>query len=309
VDDHSTDGTGDIARRIVADDARARVTSPPPLQSGWFGKQWACAHGASLAAGDLLLCTDADTWHAPDLIARAVTALRERGADLLTLLGTQEAEGFWVMVGQSAMFLGLMTLVGNAEAMSKSNNKWKKAANGQFLLMRRNVYDALGGHEAVRMHVAEDIMFARTWTAAGKSVQALVAPDHISTRMYGSLGELVGGWRKNAWAGSAFLWREYPVLSFFLRITVPFVPYLGWIPIIALLLGVAGVVSPWWTVFGAAGYIYETVVLVPIFRQMRFPAYCALIYPLGCVLVSYIFFTAVLKGGQTEWEGREYTVG
>ena len=238
-----------------------------------------------------------------------MTALRERRADLLTLLGVQEAEGFWVMVGQSAMFLGLMTLVGNAEAMSQSRNKWEKGANGQFLLMRRDVYDALDGHAAVRHHVAEDIMFARVWTEAGRTVHALSAQDHFATRMYTSLGELIGGWRKNVWAGSAFLWRDYPVLTFFLRLALPVAPIIGWIPIIAFLLGATGVVSPWWTMFGAAGYIYETVMLVPIFRHMRFPAFCALTYPLGCVLVSYIFFTAVLKGGQTEWKGREYTVG
>jgi hypothetical protein len=81
------------------------------------------------------------------------------------------------------------------------------------------------------------------------------------------------------------------------------------IPLFALGLGLAGVVSPWWTVFGAAGYIYETLILTQIFREIRFPAYCALLYPLGCVLVSYIFLGAVIRGGRTEWKGREYTVG
>lgn len=308
VDDHSTDGTGDIARRIVEDDARARVTTPPPLAEGWFGKQWACAHGASLATGDLVLFTDADTWHAPDLVPRAVTALRERGADLLSVLGTQEAKSFWELVGQSAMFLGLMSMVGNAEAMSKSSNKWRKGANGQFLLMRRDVYDALGGHALVRGFVAEDIMFAHLWTEAGRSVQAVSAFDQMSTRMYGSLGELIQGWRKNVWAGGKHMLRDRPVLRNALRITMPLTPFIGWIPIVALLLGAVGLVSPWWAVFGAAGYIYETVVLAEIFRTMRFPAYCALLYPLGCVLVSYIFLLAVIRGDQTEWKGREYTV-
>src|SRR5438046_9799692 len=75
VDDHSTDGTGDVARALTREDARARVITAPELAPGWFGKQWACATGARGARGTLLLVIDADTWHAPDLIPRAVNAL------------------------------------------------------------------------------------------------------------------------------------------------------------------------------------------------------------------------------------------
>ena len=83
VDDHSSDDTARIARETSAGDARVRVVSAPALAPGWLGKQWACAHGASLATGRLLCFTDADTVHAPDLHARSVRALLDRGADLL----------------------------------------------------------------------------------------------------------------------------------------------------------------------------------------------------------------------------------
>jgi chlorobactene glucosyltransferase len=83
VDDHSTDGTGDIARTIAARDPRVRVLDNPPLPDGWMGKQWACATGAAAARGEVLAFVDADTTHAPDLLPRAVAAMRARGAALL----------------------------------------------------------------------------------------------------------------------------------------------------------------------------------------------------------------------------------
>src|SRR4051812_19060219 len=76
VDDHSIDGTGDIAREIASGDQRVRVISAPDLPEGWFGKQWACTAGARAARGSLLLFTDADTNHAPDLLPRAVNAMQ-----------------------------------------------------------------------------------------------------------------------------------------------------------------------------------------------------------------------------------------
>src|SRR5690348_7901611 len=95
VDDHSVDRTGDIARAAGASDARLRVLANPPLPDGWFGKQWACATGAAAATGELLLFTDADTWHAPELAVRAVNALRRSHADLLSVVGRQETHSFW----------------------------------------------------------------------------------------------------------------------------------------------------------------------------------------------------------------------
>jgi chlorobactene glucosyltransferase len=94
IDDHSDDGTGEIARAIAASDARLRVLQSPPLPPGWLGKQWACATGARDSHGDILLFADADTEQAPDLLPRAVNAMRALGADLLSVAGRQELGTF-----------------------------------------------------------------------------------------------------------------------------------------------------------------------------------------------------------------------
>ena len=308
VDDQSTDATIAIARRTIGNDARARVTSAPDLPAGWFGKQWACTHGASLATGELLLFTDADTWHAPDSLARAVTALREREADALTLIGTQEMVTFWEKAGQPAIFLGIFAVMGGMEDVSGSRNPREKAANGQYILVRRDTYDALGGHEAVRGYVAEDVMIAQTWTAAGRRVHALLAFDRLSTRMYRSLGELIRGWRKNLWAGGKHLIHDHPAVRAVARVILPAVPLIGVIPHASLLLGVFGVLPSWWIAFGVFGAVYEAAALAALYRRVRIPAECAVLYPVGCLLQSYIFAAASIRGDRTEWKGREYRV-
>ena len=95
VDDHSNDGTGDIARRTAAADARVRVIHNPDLPDGWFGKQWACHNGARAATGALLCFTDADTRHGPELLSRSVNAMVERRADLFSVAGPQTMVTVW----------------------------------------------------------------------------------------------------------------------------------------------------------------------------------------------------------------------
>ena len=84
MDDRSEDDTAALARAIAERDPRVRVIQTPTLQSGWFGKQWACENGAMAASGSVLLFADADTAHGPELVPRAVNAMFARKLDFLT---------------------------------------------------------------------------------------------------------------------------------------------------------------------------------------------------------------------------------
>jgi chlorobactene glucosyltransferase len=305
-DDHSSDGTGALAWRAFGDDARARVTVPPPLPAGWFGKQWACAHAASLATGELILFTDADTTHAPDLLPRMVAALRAREADLLSVSGRQETGTFWEKVVQPAIFVMFFAILGGAETMSRSHDPRRKIANGQCLLVRRDVYEALDGHAAVRAYSAEDAMLAMRWTEAGRRVHMVIGLDQLSTRMYTSFAELVAGWEKNLWTAGRHLLVDNAVVRGLARIAAPLGPLIGVVPAASLLIGLTGVVSSWWLSFGAIAYAFSSMVLAVVYRGVRAPPGYALLHPLGSAVIAYISARAVLRGDTTEWKGRVY---
>ncbi|HUQ48820.1 MAG TPA: glycosyltransferase, partial [Gemmatimonadaceae bacterium] len=187
VDDHSTDGTGELAHAIAATDARVRVIANPDLPDGWFGKQWACQNGAAASRGEIICFADADTAQSSDLITRSVNAIQRRGADLFSIAGRQELGSFWERVIQPMVFSLLLVRYGGTESVTNTRRIHDKIANGQCLFVKRDVYDSLGGHGLVKSHVADDLMMAQRFFARGKKVVLMKGVDQLSTRMYTSL--------------------------------------------------------------------------------------------------------------------------
>lgn len=246
VDDHSTDGTGDIVRQMAARDPRLRVVDAPNLPEGWFGKQWACATGASAASGELLVFTDADTKHEPDLLTRAVNVVENESIDLLTLAGHQEMHSFWERVIQPQLFAMLAIRYGGTEHVSHAKRPIDVIANGQFILVRRSAYDALGGHALVRDRVAEDLSLAQEFVRSGRKLLLIRAVRQFSTHMYASLSELIGGWRKNIFAGGRSAMLGGAAGRALFPLVLMLFPIIGLVPPVALILSLAGVLSTAW---------------------------------------------------------------
>jgi chlorobactene glucosyltransferase len=306
VDDHSTDTTGAIARAIAEQASRLRVINAPTLPPGWFGKQWACATAASAARGEILVFTDADTQHAPDLLARVVNAMRLRHADLLSIAGHQEMHSFWERVIQPQVFALISMRYGGTEHISNATRPQDVIANGQFIAVSRRSYDALGGHALVRDRVAEDLSMAQEFVRAGRRVVVLLATEQFSTHMYASLREIVGGWRKNVYAGGrhasiggATGRALYPVILLS-------VPLLGLAPPALLAAAAIGLLPSAWLVWSsivvAAALVFWTV----IYRFMRAPVRYVLLYPLGFAMLLYIAVGAIARGRRVEWKERRY---
>ncbi|MDQ8162002.1 MAG: glycosyltransferase family 2 protein [Gemmatimonadota bacterium] len=310
VDDHSTDGTGALARDAADGDARVRVIDAPDLPPGWFGKQWACQSGAAHATGSLLLFTDADTRHAPDLVTRMVRMREQRGAELLSVAGHQAMGTIWERAVQPSVFTLILTRYGGADAMERATNPRDVVANGQCFMLSRTVYDALGGHEPIRGYVVEDVMMAQAVNRAGGRVSLALGIGQLSTRMYDGLSSLRKGWGKNMYAGGrhAMWWgalgqRLYPLflLAFPVGVLAPFVALAisGW-------NAATGGGPSGWLLWSAVTSLAVLASFAAANRLNRDPAYRALLAPLGGAIVLLICVQAIARGNRVQWKDRGY---
>lgn len=315
VNDHSTDDTRQLALAAADNDPRVRVIDAPDLPNGWFGKQWACHNGAAIATGSLLLFTDADTRHAPDLLPRLVHAREERAADLISVAGAQRTASFWEHAIQPAVFALLITRYGATTELERARRQVDVIANGQCLMMTRVAYDAIGGHAAVRATVAEDLMLAQTTFARGLRVSMVLGAHQLETHMYNGLREIVAGWSKNVYAGGrlamwggAFGRALFPLalVSGPLLMAAPFLVLLALL-IRAPFALTSGVSLP--TVPLAASTIASCAMLYFFARVNSFSAklgWRVLLVPLGAVMFAGICILAIVRGQRVEWKGRAY---
>ncbi len=307
IDDASTDGTADVARKAIDGDTRARIVRNAPLPDGWFGKQWACATGAKVARGEILQFTDADTVHGRDLVTRSINAMRRTDADLFSVAGHQELGGFWEKIIQPQIFSILSMRYGGTESVNQSPRVSNKIANGQCIFVKRESYDAIGGHASVRTSVAEDLLLAQRFFAARKRVVLMLGINQLSTRMYASLGEIISGWRKNVFAGGLESVPFGRIGRTFFPLALLLPPLLELLPVLALVLAGFGMAADstllmWAAISCAATLLWWVVAYVTIGDN---PLY-ALAYPLGALVLLYIFISAVIRGRRVTWKGRTY---
>jgi chlorobactene glucosyltransferase len=312
VDDHSSDGTAQIAQRIANEDSgshgttRVLVVPADPLPPEWFGKQWACHSGARAAHGEILCFTDADTRHGPELLARSVNAMRQRQSALFTVAGHQEALSFWEKVVQPFVFVFLLTRYGGVEAMSRSTRPMDKIANGQFLMLTRAAYAAIGGHEAVKDHVAEDLRLAQRVAERGLGAHMVLGRDHLRTRMYTSLAEIRRGWGKNVYAAGRDTLPLGPVTRRLLPLIFPLPALVPVIPIVILALALLGVLGPTALLFGAIVTGANAVFWMGAYAYARLNPLWGLTFPVAALIVSWICAEAAWRGSRVEWKGRDY---
>ena len=304
VDDRSTDDTAAVVQRLA--DSRVRLIRGEPLPDGWYGKPWACYQGYRAAQGELLLFTDADTRHEPELLAQAVgTLLRER-AGLVTISPHQECVTFWERIVMPQIWF-LLALRYQPAAVNQARRERDVIANGQFILTTREAYEAAGTHAAVRDEVAEDLALAQAFLRGSQKLHFAFADQLMATRMYHGLPHLIEGWSKNIYLGGRRSFPHEPVL----RALVPamlIIAMLFWlVPPVAL---VAAALSP-----GVAHLVPATLVATGlsvmfwflISYGMKIPIVYGLGYPLGALMALYIILRSSWRGGRkVEWRGRVY---
>lgn len=187
---------------------RVTVISAPPLPDNWTGKNNAMAAGAKIAKAKWLLFTDADTVHKPGSFARAVAEAEEHGAALLSYSPEQEVHTFWEKAVMPVIFAELAATY----PPKKVNDPTSPiaAANGQYLLISREAYDAVGGHAKIASDLLEDVALARLVKSSARKIFFRYGDDAVRTRMYRNWSQMKEGWTKNL----ALLFRRPVALAF-----------------------------------------------------------------------------------------------
>jgi chlorobactene glucosyltransferase len=301
VDGHSTDGTREILQNFSGE---ITVVEEDPLPLGWVGKGWACHLGYKRAAGDLLLFTDGDSIHGTDSLTRAVDYLQATKADLLTLAPGTILRTFWEKVLQPPIFLLIMILVGGK--LVNDDNRKNALGNGQYMLFRREAYEKVGGHEAVRDKIVEDYNLARLIKQLGLRLRFVTAQDTLGVRMYSSLAEIWRGWRKNFYTVSEkrmLLKAITRIVLMFTFLVLPFV-ILGY----GIVQGVTNPVNAY-LFSGAfmAAFLWLGIIILD--RSIEVSPGYALLFPLAILVYIGIGIDSTVRGslglGFT-WKGRVY---
>jgi glycosyltransferase involved in cell wall biosynthesis len=335
VDDDSTDRTDEIARSFAqpggsiafpGEDARGSTThvvanalnranqldggaagvpaSPPvrvipagPLPDNWTGKNNAMFAGAKVAKANWLLFTDADTVHHPGSLNRAVAEAEQHGAALLSYSPAQEVHGFWEKAVMPVIFAELATTY-PPQAVNDPASPIA-AANGQYLMISREAYDAVGGHTKIAADLLEDVALARLVKRSGRKIVFRYSGDAVRTRMYRSFAQLREGWTKNL----ALLFPRPRALAF-LRM--------------AEFLLIVGNLSAaiWAKLSGRPNLALQTALLTVILsgwfamriRKAHFPAISSALAVLGLPVFSYLLLRSASLHGNARvvWKGRRY---
>ncbi len=195
VNDQSTDRTGEILRELAARIPKLKILTVDELPAGWAGKNYAVALGAAAAQGDWLLFTDADTYHHLGSTRRALADAVDHSAVLVSYSPEQEMESFWERAMIPFVFGRLAARFSFAQV--NDPRRPEAAANGQFLLILRDAYEAVGGHEAIASEILEDVALARRVKSQGCGIYFTAPMGIVRTRMYRSFSALWQGWTKN----------------------------------------------------------------------------------------------------------------
>jgi glycosyltransferase involved in cell wall biosynthesis len=191
IDDNSTDRTYAIAASF----SEVTVLRAPALERGWTGKANAVWAGAQAARGEWLLFTDADTVHEPGHLSLAIVEAERHNVAMLSYSPRQIVTGLWQRALMPLVFSELSLAYPPTKVSDPETHI--AAANGQFLLIRRDVYFRIGGHEGVKDAVLEDVELANIVKRRKLGLRFRYAPEAVSTRMYRSFRAMFEGWTKN----------------------------------------------------------------------------------------------------------------
>ncbi|MCL2429247.1 MAG: glycosyltransferase [Alphaproteobacteria bacterium] len=299
VDDNSTDGTADIARRVAAEcdpDNRLRIVTGRALPTGWTGKLWAVSQGMAAArsagAVDYFLLSDADIVYAPEMLRWLVAHTLARQALLTSFMVKLRcdsgAERFLVPA-----FVFFFQMLYPFSWVNRRTSAVAAAAGGCVLVHAATLQE-IGGIETIRDALIDDCALAGKVKARGPIWLGLT--DRVtSIRSYPNWSDVAQMVSRSAYAQLGY--SPLRLTGAVAAMTLTFV-----VPPLAALAG-----SPWASFAGLTAWAIMALLFVPMLRMYGIPRWRAVALP--AIACSYLMFTLnsawqSIRGKGGFWKGR-----
>jgi cellulose synthase/poly-beta-1,6-N-acetylglucosamine synthase-like glycosyltransferase len=305
--DRSDDNTAAIVEKVAAEDSRLKLVNIEELPEGWCGKNNAMQTGIKQAKGQWICMIDADCRQTSNrTLSVAVQHARDNDIDLFSILPDLEMKGFWEKAIQPVCS-GVMVIWFSPD---KVNNPKKRNAyaNGAFMLIKRETYEAIGTHEAVKDQVNEDMHMADIVKSSGKKLRVLRSDGLYKVRMYTSFKQIIRGWSRIFFGTFGTLKRL--TISFLLMAIMGLLPYAA--ALVGLLSYSLGGGSTTALACGIAGLAGVTMQLSVIFRYYRLlgnAGALALTYSMACIITLWVIVISMTKlrpGATVTWKSTSY---
>ncbi|MFC2144998.1 glycosyltransferase, partial [Actinomycetota bacterium] len=287
LDDNSTDNTAKIVNELIKKDPRIKLYQGKPLIRGWLGKSYACQQLAGYAKGQFFLFVDADTLHFPTSISSSVACLLKYELDALSVFAKQIIVSFserMVVPFGNFMILAFMPLA----LIRRSRKALFCTAIGQFMLFKKDVYEAIGGHESIKGEILEDVIISKHVKKSGYKFMIFDGRNNLYCRMYHNFSEVVSGYSKILFASF-----DYSVMMLFISITLMAAIYIT--PFVMLPLGI---IFDWHQIY--VNIIFFQIIFILITRiimsiRYRMKVIDLFLYPLSVIYLLSMAVNSVLQ--------------
>lgn len=295
LNDRSTDKTPEMIEALAKQFSNLKVKHITTLPENWLGKNHALNLGSSLAKGEWLLFTDADTMMKPDTLSKSLSYALENDLDHLTIYENHVRKTFWLKVLMLGSYLGYS--IHYKPWRARFSWSKKSLGHGAFNLVKKSVYQHCGGHKSIAHECLDDMKLGALLKNNGYKQDTVNGKDYVEREWYDSLPNMIAGFKKNAFA--IYDYRFLPMFCYsFLTILFIVLPFFGvffssgltfWLSVINIGLMLA-----------LSAYIAA---------QFRLPKRFALLYPFSMLLLLYTLWNSafsVFSNAGIEWRGTHY---
>lgn len=295
VNDRSTDNTGSILNELQSKHKNLTAIDIETLPKGWIGKINALHYGAEQATGDYLLFTDGDVELEKTTVSRALNHMINQRLDHLSLIFKNITRGIVLngLILESGA--GLIQLFRPWLARKHSSPNFMGV--GAFNLVKREVYQTIGGHNSIRMHPVDDIMLGKIIKRNGFTQDCMLGTDFVKVPWYDSITAMVNGLMKNVLA------------------TINYNLFM--VPVLLLVLVILNIV-PLWGLLLAQGYTQALFLVIVMIKLLAFylgtqllqiSPFCALATIISPYISIYIVIKAAwlnFRDNGIYWRGTHY---